>query len=270
MPASPASRGPVDPTGEEPGEPGGREGEDRILTVPNVITLVRLACLPVFVWLLLGQENQAAAAALLAVLGATDWVDGYIARHFHQVSTVGKILDPVADRLLFFTAIVAIIISGDAPLWFCLAVLVREVTVAVATLVLAALGARRIDVTWFGKAGTFGLMFAFPLFLAGASTVWWADFGQARGLDVRHPRVAPLLLRRAHATSPWGARRSGRAEPTGPPLAPPGRPPDQAAEPDGRYTGGIPRSKEQAIRSAGVGSTRSPASGALHRSRRFG
>src|SRR4051794_27310564 len=146
-----------------------RGREDRILTVPNLITLVRLSCLPVFVWLLLGQENQAAAAALLATLGATDWVDGYVARHFHQVTTLGKVLDPVADRLLFFTAIVTIIISGDAPLCFCSAVLAREAAVGVATVVLAALGARRIDVTWFGKAGTFGLMFAFPLFLAGAS-----------------------------------------------------------------------------------------------------
>jgi len=148
-------------------------GEDRILTVPNVITLVRLSCLPVFVWLLLGKEDQVAAAVLLGLLGATDWVDGYVARHFGQVSTLGKVLDPVADRLLFFTAIVSIIISGDAPLWVCVAVLVREGIVAAATLVLAAMGARRIDVTWFGKAGTFGLMFAFPLFLLGSSGLAW-------------------------------------------------------------------------------------------------
>jgi cardiolipin synthase (CMP-forming) len=153
-------------------------GEDRVLTVPNVITLVRLALLPVFVWLLLGQEDRGAAAWLLAGLGATDWIDGYIARRWHQVSTVGKILDPVADRLLFFVAIVCIIIDGSAPLWFCLAVLFREALVAGATLTLAALGAARIDVTWYGKAGTFGLMFAFPLFLAGASTMWWADQGE--------------------------------------------------------------------------------------------
>ncbi|MCD9623106.1 CDP-alcohol phosphatidyltransferase family protein [Rhabdothermincola salaria] len=150
-------------------------GEDRIVTVPNVITFVRLALLPVFVWLLLGQGDQGAAAWLLAGLGATDWVDGYIARRWHQVSTLGKVLDPVADRLLFFVAIVAIIIDGAAPLWLCVAVLVREGLVAGATLTLAALGAVRIDVTWFGKAGTFALMFAFPLFLAGASTMWWAD-----------------------------------------------------------------------------------------------
>jgi len=151
-------------------------GEDRILTVPNLITLVRLSCLPIFVWLLLGRDDQVAAALLLAALGATDWVDGYVARHFHQVSTLGKVLDPVADRLLFFTALVTIIIAGDAPLWVCVAVLVREGLVAIATLVLAAMGARRIDVTWFGKAGTFALMCAFPAFLLGASDLSASGF----------------------------------------------------------------------------------------------
>ena len=143
----------------------------RFVTIPNLITLVRLACLPVFVWLLLGRDDRLAAGALLGVLGATDWVDGWVARRFDQVSDVGKVLDPVVDRLLFFVSIVAIIIADAAPLWFCLAVLVREIVIAVATLVLAALGARRIDVTWVGKAATFGLMFAFPGFLW-ASTDW--------------------------------------------------------------------------------------------------
>lgn len=169
--------GPADsPVPEPAADP--RSGEDRILTVPNAITLVRLCLLPVFVWLLLGEGNRAAAALLLAVLGATDWIDGYVARRFHQVSAVGKVLDPVADRLLFFTAVVAIIIDGAAPLWFCIAVLVREGVVAIATLTLAALGARRIDVTWYGKAGTFGLMFAFPLFLAGSSDISGHDVAQ--------------------------------------------------------------------------------------------
>ena len=131
--------------------------------------------LPVFVWLLLGQDDPTGAAALLALLGATDWCDGYIARRFDQVSTVGKVLDPVADRLLFFTAIVAIIVSGTAPLWICVLVLLREGLVAGATLVLAALGARRIDVTWYGKAGTFALMFAFPLFVAGHGDAFWPE-----------------------------------------------------------------------------------------------
>ena len=148
---------------------------DRILTVPNVITVVRLAMLPVFLWLLFAQEDRAKAAALLAVLGITDFLDGYIARHFNQVSDIGKILDPVADRLLFFVGVGGILIDGAVPMWFGIAVLVREALVAGATLTLAALGARRIDVTWFGKAYTLLLMIAFPLFLVSDSTVGWAD-----------------------------------------------------------------------------------------------
>jgi cardiolipin synthase (CMP-forming) len=147
----------------------------RVLTLPNIVTIVRLSCLPLFLWLLFGQEDRAAAAWLLAALGATDWVDGYLARHMHQESELGKILDPLADRLLFLVGAGGIMIDGSVPLWFAITVLVREVLVGATTLVLAALGARRIDVTWFGKAGTFGLMIAFPLFLGSHSDISWAD-----------------------------------------------------------------------------------------------
>ena len=145
----------------------------RILTVPNVISVIRLACLPVFLWLLFGRDNRIAAAGLLAGLGVTDWIDGYIARHWDQVSDLGKILDPVADRLLFFVGVGGILVDGTVPVWFAWAVLIREVLVAGATVGLAVAGARRIDVTWFGKAGTFGLMVAFPLFLTSHSTAGW-------------------------------------------------------------------------------------------------
>jgi len=149
--------------------------ESRILTLPNVITVVRLSCLPVFVWLLFARENRAAAAWVLAGLGTTDWIDGYIARHWNQVSELGKILDPVADRLLFFVGVGGILIDGSVPVWFAVAVLVREVVVGLTTVVIAIFGARRIDVTWYGKAGTFGLMMAFPLFLASHSTLGWHE-----------------------------------------------------------------------------------------------
>ena len=146
---------------------------DRIWTIPNVLSVIRLLLIPVFVYLLFGRDNRAAAASLLGFLGATDWVDGYIARHFDQTSTLGKILDPTADRLLLIVGVGAIIIDGAIPWWIAVLVLVREGAVAIAAIVLAVLGARRIDVTWYGKAGTFGLMFAAPLFLASKSTVGW-------------------------------------------------------------------------------------------------
>ncbi len=153
--------------------PDDEAGLDRVLTVPNVITLVRLLCIPLFLWLLFGAHRQTAAAVLLAVLGATDWVDGFVARRFHQVSTMGKVFDPLADRLLVGTAVIAIIVYGAVPLWFGVATLAREVVVAGAVLALAAMGARRIDVLWVGKAGTFGLMFAYPAFLLGDGDAGW-------------------------------------------------------------------------------------------------
>ena len=147
--------------------------ESRVATVPNLITLVRLACLPLFVWLLFGRDDQTAAAILLGALGATDWVDGYVARRFHQVSNLGKVLDPLADRLLVVTAVIAIIVHGAVPVWFGAATLAREVVVSAAVLLLASLGATRIDVLWVGKAGTFALMFAYPAFLLSDGTAAW-------------------------------------------------------------------------------------------------
>jgi cardiolipin synthase (CMP-forming) len=153
-------------------------GLDRILTIPNVLSIVRLSCIPLFLWLLFGGDDRLAAAGLLAILGATDWVDGYVARHFHQVSNLGKVLDPVADRLLLLVAVVAIAVDGSVPVWVAVLTLLRELIVGVATLVLAAMGAARIDVTWWGKAGTFGQLAAYPLFLA--SEADWALADAAR------------------------------------------------------------------------------------------
>jgi cardiolipin synthase len=188
----------------------------QVLTLPNLITLARLACLPVFLWLLFGKENRAAAAALLAVLGITDWVDGYLARRLGQVSELGKILDPIADRLLFIVGAGGILIDGSVPTWFAVIVLVRETLVGGATLLLAALGARRIDVTWFGKAGTFGLMIAFPLFLASHSDLSWADTAGVLAWIAGIPGLA-LSLYAAVLYVPIARRalREGRAVPSG-------------------------------------------------------
>jgi cardiolipin synthase len=143
---------------------------NRIATVPNLVTLLRLACLPLFLYLLLGRNNRAAAAWLLGGLGATDWVDGYLARRLGQVSDFGKVFDPTVDRLLFIVAVIGIIIDGGAPLWVCWAIVIREVFVgammAIATLVFHM---PRFDVSWWGKLATFLLMFAIPGFLLGAS-----------------------------------------------------------------------------------------------------
>ena len=161
---------------------GSSDPADRILTVPNLISLARLLSVPVFLWLLFARENRAAAAVVLGVLGATDWIDGYVARRFDQVSNLGAILDPVADRVVLVVGVLAIMIDGSVPVWFGSLTLVREVLISVAVLALAALGARHVvDVNWFGKAGTFGLYFAYPLLLMGHSTVSWAPTAEVLG-----------------------------------------------------------------------------------------
>jgi cardiolipin synthase (CMP-forming) len=137
----------------------------RVLTLPNVISLARLGCVPIFLWLLFGRDNPVGAAWLLAALGASDWVDGWIARHFNQGSELGKVLDPTADRVLLLAAVVALLVDGSVPLWLGVLVLARELVISVAVLVLAAAGAARIDVQWAGKAGTLALMFGLPAFL---------------------------------------------------------------------------------------------------------
>jgi cardiolipin synthase len=145
---------------------------DGIWSIPNAVTLVRLLLLPVFLYLLFGVEDRAAAAWMLGGLSATDWVDGYLARRLGQVSEFGKVFDPTVDRLLFVVATIAIIIDGSIPLWFALAVLAREVLVglmmAIATIVFKM---PRFDVTYWGKLATFLLMISVPGFLMGNSDI---------------------------------------------------------------------------------------------------
>jgi cardiolipin synthase len=206
----------TDPVGDIPGEAAGEGAEpgiDRLLTLPNVITIVRLSCLPLFVYLLFVDENRAAAAWLLAALGATDWVDGYLARHLGQVSALGKVLDPVADRLLFIVGGGSILIDGSVPVWFAVIVLVREVLVGGTTILLGLLGARRIDVTWFGKAGTLCLMVAFPFFLAHHSTLGWRDTADDLAWAFGIPGLALSLYAAAlYVPLARKALREGRAD----------------------------------------------------------
>jgi cardiolipin synthase (CMP-forming) len=168
------------PEPEPTDEPASVSMLDGIWSVPNAFTLVRLLCLPIFLYLLFGRENRAAAAWMLGALGATDWIDGYLARRLGQVSEFGKVFDPTADRLLFIVAVVAIMIDRSMPIWFGVAVLAREVLVgsmiAIATIVYKI---PRIDVTWLGKLATFLLLFAVPGFLMGAS-----EFPGAAGFEI--------------------------------------------------------------------------------------
>lgn len=145
-----------------------------ILTLPNLFTLARLLCIPLFVWLLFGRENRAGAAWLLAALGSTDWVDGWLARRLDQATEFGALFDPVVDRLLFFVAIPAMMIDGSVPLVVAGLVLARELVVSVFAIVLSIHDAERLEVTSEGKTGTFLLMFAFPMFLGAQSTLSYA------------------------------------------------------------------------------------------------
>ena len=150
---------------------------DNIWTLPNLFTLVRLLCLPLFLWLLFVQENRAGAAWLLAGLGSTDWVDGWLARRLDQTSEFGKVFDPTVDRVFFFVSIIAIIIDGSIPVWFAVAVLIREVLVGgVIAFSTVFLKMQRFGVTWLGKCATFLLMGAVPSFLIGSADVWESDF----------------------------------------------------------------------------------------------
>lgn len=145
-----------------------------IFTWPNVVTLARLACLPLFLWLLFGRNDREAAAWLLAALGATDWVDGWLARRLDQRSEFGAVFDPAVDRLLFIVGVGSIVTDGSVPAWFGLAVVGREVFVGAMMLAGTALGMSRFPVSQWGKNYTFALMFAFPLLLLGASDAGWA------------------------------------------------------------------------------------------------
>ena len=187
--------------------------DGRVVTIPNVISVVRLACIPVFCWLLFGADDALGAFLLLTFLGCTDWVDGYIARHFDQGSELGKVLDPTADRLLLLVAVVSLLVDGSVPVVVGILVLVREAVVGGATLLLGLAGARRIDVLWVGKAGTLAVMVAFPsLLIAHHTYATWHVIGTTVGWLFMIPglvlsyyaafRYIPLArraLREAHA-----------------------------------------------------------------------
>jgi cardiolipin synthase len=150
------------------------EASNRILTIPNVVSFIRLLGIPVFWWALLVEDNLALAAWLIFGIGWTDWIDGYLARRLNQVSELGKALDPIADRLLIASALIGGLIVGVLPLWFGWGLIIREVLVGLVAVVLAARGGGTIEVRYIGKLATFLLYGAIPAFyLAEAGFMEW-------------------------------------------------------------------------------------------------
>jgi cardiolipin synthase (CMP-forming) len=141
----------------------------RILTVPNLVSFVRLLGIPLFWWVLLVDDNVALAAWLIFIIGWTDWIDGYLARRLGQVSELGKILDPVADRLMIGSAVIGGLMAGVLPAWFGWGLIAREALVGAVALNLAARGGGTVEVRFMGKAATFALYGAIPAFYLAAA-----------------------------------------------------------------------------------------------------
>ncbi len=139
---------------------------DRVLTVPNALSTLRLLGVPFFLWLVL-NEHDAAAVALLMVSGVTDWLDGKIARKWGQMSRVGQLLDPAADRLYILATLIGLTIRDVVPLWLTLALVGRDVLLAFFLPVLRRHGYGPLPVSFLGKAATFNLLSGFPLLLLG-------------------------------------------------------------------------------------------------------
>jgi cardiolipin synthase len=140
--------------------PPSPESTSRILTIPNVLSALRIATIPLFVWLIVDEDTTFAGLVLFGVVLATDWIDGAIARATGQVSELGKVLDPVSDRLAIAAGLIALVVRGAFPLWAALLILVRDGLVLIAGVVLLSSRRVRIEVRYLGKVATFGLMVA--------------------------------------------------------------------------------------------------------------
>ena len=138
---------------------------DRVLTVPNALSVLRLAGVPLFLWLLLGPEADLVAVLVLAVSGITDWLDGKLARWLDQYSRVGELLDPGVDRLYVLAALLAFGLREILPWWVIAALVCRDLVLAACLPVLHRHGHGPLEVHYLGKAATFNLLYAFPLLL---------------------------------------------------------------------------------------------------------
>jgi cardiolipin synthase len=139
-----------------------------MLTIPNALSILRLLLIPVFLWLVLGPEADGVAVVVLAFLGVSDYLDGYLARRLGQTSTFGAILDPVADRLYILAVVIGLGLREIIPLWLVVALPLRDLLLWVLVPFLRRRGYSALPVHFLGKAATAALLYAFPLLLLGA------------------------------------------------------------------------------------------------------
>ncbi len=140
---------------------------DRIWTIPNALSFLRLLGVPLFLWLILGPEADGWALLVLGVSGFTDWADGQIARRMNQTSRLGELLDPVADRLYIFATVLGLALRDIIPWWLVIALALRDVLLTLTLPILHRRGYHALPVHFLGKAATFNLLYAFPLLLLG-------------------------------------------------------------------------------------------------------
>ena len=143
---------------------------DRVLTLPNLLSFARLLGVPVFLWLILGPQADGLAVLLLMVSGFTDFLDGWIARRYHQISRLGQMLDPLADRLYIFATLLGLGLRDIVPWWLVALLVGRDVVLAMTLPILRRHGRGPLPVHYLGKAATFNLLYAFPLLLLGSGS----------------------------------------------------------------------------------------------------
>ena len=158
---------------------------DRVWTIPNAISAARLAGVPVFLWLVLGPRTPTAdywAVALLILAGASDWLDGKLARALNQGSRLGEVLDPIADRLYIAATIIALAVRQIIPWWLVAILALRELVVGVALAVLKRrVGFGTLHVSLVGKTATLCLLYAFPLLFLGDHPGWAGTLARVIG-----------------------------------------------------------------------------------------
>ena len=145
---------------------GGQPVSDRVLTPPNVLSVLRLACVPIFLWLILTYQDNW-ALVILTLSGVSDYLDGKIARHYNLVTRVGQLLDPLADRLYILSTLLGLAWREIIPWWLVAILVSREIFGTALLMVVRHYGYRALPVHFIGKSATFDLLFAFPLILLG-------------------------------------------------------------------------------------------------------